>query len=136
MLVVPIPILRCTQAMRWQAETGQPRSLIGGYFVGPGKTGQASFSPGPTTLAARYLDGLWAGGSSSGSSVTVQLRADLAYWRPAAIVAVTGRGSALEHVLAGLAARPRSRSPGCSYGGCSRWCRPLPAPPTVTSPAG
>jgi hypothetical protein len=108
-LVVPIPILRCTVAMRWQADTGVPGSLIGGYFLGPDQTGQAAFSPGPTTVAARYLDQLWQGGSASGSSFTPQLRSDLAYWRPAAIVAVTGPGSPLEHVLAGLVGSPTFR---------------------------
>jgi len=105
-LVVPIPILRGTEAMRWQADTGEPGSLIGGYFLGANGIGQASFSPGPTTLAARYLDQLWAGGSPSGSSFMAQLRADLAYWRPAAIVAVTSRRSALGRVLIGLVGPP------------------------------
>jgi hypothetical protein len=105
-LVVPIPILRCTAAMRWQADTGVPGSLIGGYYLGPDQTGQATFSPGPTTLAARYLDGLWEGETPSGSSFPAQLRSDLAYWRPAAIVAVTTLGSPLEHVLAGLVGPP------------------------------
>jgi hypothetical protein len=108
-LVVPIPILRCTAAMRWQADTGVPGSLIGGYFLGPDQTGQATFSPGPTTLAARYLDQLWEGGTPSGSSFTAQLRSDLAYWRPAAIVAVTSVGSPLEHVLAALVGPPTFR---------------------------
>ncbi len=105
-LVVPIPILRCTDAMRWQADTGEPRSMIGGYFLGADESGQASFSPGPATLAARYLDHLWAAGSASGSSFTVQFRADLAYLRPAAIVAVTSRGSALGQFLTRLVGRP------------------------------
>ncbi len=66
----------------------------------------ASFSPGPVTLVARYLDNLWSGGSPSGTSFTAQLRADLAYLRPAAIVAVTSRGSALGQLLIKLVGRP------------------------------
>src|SRR5260221_9624960 len=66
----------------------------------------ASFSPGPVTLVARYLDNLWSGGSPSGTSFTAQLRADLAYLRPAAIVAVTSRGSALGQLLIRLVGRP------------------------------
>jgi hypothetical protein len=104
-LTVPVPILRCTLPMRWQADTGVPGSLIGGYFLGPDQTGQATFTPGPTLIAARYLDDLWHGGSSS-ASATAQLRSELAYWRPAAIVAVTSRGSRLERVLAGLVGPP------------------------------
>jgi dolichyl-phosphate beta-glucosyltransferase len=105
-LVVPIPILRCTPAMRWQADTGEPRSLIGGYFLGPGSGGQATFSPGPTTIVARYLDRLWVGGSASGSSSTALVRSDLAYVRPAAVVAVTSADSVLGQFLTRILGPP------------------------------
>src|SRR5579875_524804 len=40
-LVVPVPVQANTDAMRWQADTGEPGSLIGGYFIGPNGSGQA-----------------------------------------------------------------------------------------------
>src|SRR5713226_3599895 len=38
-LVVPVPTNILTAAMRWQADTGQPSSVVGGYFIGPGTGG-------------------------------------------------------------------------------------------------
>ena len=35
-LVVPIPMSTFTEPLRWQADTGEPGSLVGGYFIGPG----------------------------------------------------------------------------------------------------
>ncbi len=61
-LVVPVALQRRTEAMRWQADTGDPASMIGGYFIGPNRLGQqAIYVPGPTTTAAQYLDSLWSG---------------------------------------------------------------------------
>ena len=35
-LVVPVPTNILPLAMRWQADSGQPQHLVGGYFIGPG----------------------------------------------------------------------------------------------------
>ena len=35
-LVVPVPTNILPLAMRWQADSGQPQDLVGGYFIGPG----------------------------------------------------------------------------------------------------
>ena len=59
-LVVPIPASTFTEAMRWQADTGEPGSLVGGYFLGPGPGRATRVSPDPATLDAEYLDPLWA----------------------------------------------------------------------------
>jgi hypothetical protein len=108
-LVVPVPLVYDTQVMRWQADTGEPGSLVGGYFLGPGRAGQASFSIGQTQGAAEFLNRLWAGRSSVQSSSTALVRAGLAYWRPAAVVAVTGPGSSLGRFLVTLLGRPTIR---------------------------
>jgi hypothetical protein len=105
-LVVPVPLQRRTEALRWQADTGDPGSVIGGYFIGPNRFGQqAIYVPGPATSAAQYLDSLW-----SGPSVPPlprgMIQTDLAYWRPAAVVAVTSRNSRLGHYLTGLFGPP------------------------------
>jgi hypothetical protein len=34
-LVVPLPVDTFTEPVRWQAETGEPGAIVGGYFMGP-----------------------------------------------------------------------------------------------------
>jgi hypothetical protein len=105
-LVVPVPLQRRTEALRWQADTGEPASVVGGYFIGPNRFGQqAIYIPGPTTAAAQYLDSLWSGPADL-PLPRGMIQADLAYWRPAAVVAVTSRNSRLAHYLAGLFGPP------------------------------
>ncbi|HEY2553190.1 MAG TPA: hypothetical protein VGI64_21705 [Streptosporangiaceae bacterium] len=111
-LVVPVPTSLLTVTMRWQGDTGQPAHLIGGYFVGPGPGGQAYMEGTGVTATAQYLNQLWYGGPPPGQSSLVsppdaaQLRADLGYWRPAAVVAVTTPGSPLARYLIRLFRQP------------------------------
>ena len=52
-LVVPVPFEEAPQALRWQAETGEPGSLIGGWFIGPDRTGHAQlYGTGQTNRPA------------------------------------------------------------------------------------
>ena len=104
-LVVPIPNVGHTYAMRWQADTGEPGSLIGGFFLGPGSTGEAMFDPGPARSIGKYLDFLWDGTRHVTGSSAARIRPALAYWRPAAVVAV-GPRPALARVLIDLFGRP------------------------------
>jgi hypothetical protein len=99
-----------TDAMRWQADTGEPRTMIAGYFLGPDRTGQASFSIGPPLAAAEFLNRLHDGRSRVWPSSPALVRSALAYWRAAAVVAVTGPGSSLGRFLAGLLGRPSVRA--------------------------
>ena len=32
-LTVPVPMSTFTEPLRWQADTGQPATLVGGYFI-------------------------------------------------------------------------------------------------------
>jgi hypothetical protein len=106
-LVVPMPLQRYTQALRWAADTGEPGSLIGGYFIGPNSSGQqVIFIRGPETAAAQHLDSLWNGSPPPTPLPRGLIRADLAYWRPAAVVAVTRWASPVGHFLARLFGRP------------------------------
>jgi hypothetical protein len=109
-LVVPVPLLGQTQAMRWQADTGEPGSLNLGYLLGPGRGGQAAFTPSPAKPAAKYLNALWEGKTWARSPATAQLRAALAYLRPRAVVADTSLGSRLGRVLTTLFGRPAFRA--------------------------
>jgi hypothetical protein len=108
-LVVPVPTATLTEALRWQADTGQPGSLIGGYFTGPASNGQAYVDGNGPAATARYLDGLWSGPAIAAPGRS-QVRADLNAWRPAAVVAVTRLSSPLGRYLVGLFGRPRVRS--------------------------
>jgi hypothetical protein len=108
-LVVPIPVVGEAHAMRWQAETGEPDSLIGGYFLGPGPDGQPTFNPGPTQWAARYLRQREPAGAQPSHWAVARLRADLAYWRPAAVVAAASSWSWAGRVLTKILGKPTFR---------------------------
>jgi len=105
-LVVPVPTATLTAAMRWQADTGQPGSLIGGYFTGPAWNGRAYVEGNGVAATAQYLDSLWAAGPRTAAPSPVQLKTDLDTWQPAAVVAVTSPGSALGRYLIRLFGRP------------------------------
>jgi len=109
-LVVPVPTATRTDALRWQADTGDPGLLVGGYFVGPAWNGLAYIEGNGVAVTAQYLDGLWSGGPAPPAPPRSQVEADLHTWRPAAVVAVTGPGSSLGRYLEGLFGRPAIRS--------------------------
>jgi hypothetical protein len=111
-LVVPVPTPTLTDALRWQADTGVPGSLAGGYFVGPAWNGQAYVGGNGVTATARYLDGLWSGVPAGPVPAASQVKADLAGWRLSAVVAVTSPGSALGHYLRGVFGPPAIRTGG------------------------
>jgi hypothetical protein len=106
-LVVPIASERRPQVLRWAADTGEPSSMVGGYFVGPDQAGQqTTYIRGPGTAAAQYLDALWNGPMPAAPLPHGLIRSDLAYWRPAAVVAVTGRSTRLARFLTGIFGPP------------------------------
>ena len=117
-LVVPIPVRTYTAPLRWQADTSVPSAMYGGYFMGPTWGQQPATDGNGLSSEAMYLNQLWA--QSSGVNVAAvatppaiglypdaaQMRAQLAGWKPAAVVAVTGPRSALGRYLTGLLGRP------------------------------
>ena len=121
-LVVPVPTATQTDVLRWQADTGYPGLLVGGYFVGPAWNGRAYIEGNGVAVTAQYLDALWSAGSagSAGSASPAsavppaparsQVQADLNAWQPAAVVAVTSPDSPLGRYLEGLFGRPAVRS--------------------------
>ena len=109
-LVVPVPTAILTGALRWQADTGDPALLVGGYFVGPAWNGLAYIDGNGVAVTAQYLDELWSGGPVPQAPPRSQVEADLRTWRPAAVVAVTSPGSRLGRYLEGLFGRPTVRS--------------------------
>jgi hypothetical protein len=108
-LVVPVPLNTYTPPMRWQASTGEPASMIGGYLVSPGPDGEPSFSIGPTEGAADYLNRLALAPAGVSLASTGLVRSALASWRPAAVVAVTTPGTPLAQFLTRLFGRAAIR---------------------------
>ena len=109
-LIVPVPTAVLTGPLRWQADTGQPSAFDGGYFVGPAWNGQAYIDGNGVAVTAQYLDRLASGGPAGAPPGLAQVKADLAAWRPVAVVAVTSPRSALGRYLTGLFGRPAIRA--------------------------
>jgi hypothetical protein len=128
-LAVPVPMSTFTEPLRWQADTGQPRSLVGGYFMGPARNGHAYTDGSGLSQAGRYLNILWskslAGlptaltggvpasahpGSSSyvriGAVSNATMLAQIAAWHVSAVVAVAVRNSDLADYLTALLGPP------------------------------
>ncbi|HEY6295446.1 MAG TPA: hypothetical protein VIX15_07260, partial [Streptosporangiaceae bacterium] len=129
-LVVPIPMSTFTEPLRWQADTGKPGALVGGYFMGPAWEGRAYVDGEGTPQAGRYLNFLWAesgtglpawlGAGIPPSAYTrpgvlapvkavslEQMRAQIAAWRVAAIVAVAKPDSVLGDYLTVILGPPQ-----------------------------
>lgn len=109
-LIVPFPSGGESQVLRWQASTRQPGAMIGGYFIGPGPTGQATFffqANSQPSDVARYLNALARGGDPRGPS-DAEIRAVVGSWHAAAIVAVTGSRSPVARLLTRLYGSPAS----------------------------
>ncbi len=128
-LAVPVPMSTFTEPLRWQADTGQPRTLVGGYFMGPAGNGHAATDGSGLSQAGRYLNILWteagAGlpvaltggvpasarpGSPSyvriGAVSNAKMLAQIAAWHVTAVVAVTVRNSGLGQYLTSLLGPP------------------------------
>ena len=128
-LVVPIPMSTFTEPLRWQADTGAPGSLVGGYFIGPAWNGHSYTDGNGTPPAGLYLNAIWtysqaglprslAAGvppkASPGSpgyvhvkAVTdTKMREQIKAWRVSAVVAVTKPGSRLGRYLTDLLGPP------------------------------
>jgi hypothetical protein len=82
-LTVPLPMNTFTEPLRWQADTGQPAALVGGYFMGPASNGHAVTDGSGLPQAGRYLNILWAeSGAGLPASVTGSVPASARPWSP------------------------------------------------------
>ena len=109
-LVVPVPWGGIPQPLRWQADTSEPGSMIGGAFIAPNEQGRKSRAGrAGQTVTTRYLNALWKG-TPGVAPTRAQIRADLETWQPAAVVAVTSQGSRLGRYLTRLFGRPTVQS--------------------------
>jgi hypothetical protein len=128
-LVVPVPMSTFTEPLRWQAGTGEPRSLVGGYFMGPGPHGRGYIDGNGTPPASAYLNALWsfsragtippprtlpAGASAPGATgdlparpvTDAEMREQIRAWQVSAVVAVATPGSRLGRYLTALLGPP------------------------------
>ena len=128
-LVVPIPMSTFTEPLRWQADTGEPISLVGGYFIGPTRNGRGYIDGSGTPPAGLYLNAIWsfsqpglpkalaagvpvnAHPGSAGfipvKAVTDQkMREQIRAWRVSAVVAVAKADSRLGRYLTVLLGPP------------------------------
>jgi hypothetical protein len=128
-LVVPLPMSTFTEPLRWQADTGEPSAMVGGYFMGPAIGGRGYIDGYGTPPAGLYLNALWLksshdlpGSLASGvpgrgypASETFEsikpvtgakMRAQIAAWRVMAVVAVATRNSVLGRYLTALLGPP------------------------------
>jgi hypothetical protein len=128
-LTVPVPMSTFTEPLRWQAGTGQPAALVGGYFMGPAASGHADTDGAGLPQAGRYLNILWSeSGTGLPASLTggvpasahpaspsyvrigavsdQQMLAQIAAWHVSAVVAVTLRNSVLGRYLTRLLGAP------------------------------
>jgi hypothetical protein len=88
-LLAPFPYSGQSQMMRFQADTGDPVTMIGGDFIAPdepGRLGRAGRSA--LTDTTRYINYL-TGDIAAPKPSPAQIRADLASMQPQAVVAVT-----------------------------------------------
>lgn len=111
-LIVPIPMSTFTSPLRWQAVTGQPSSIIGGYFIGPAWNGGAYIDGNGLSDQAKYLNELWAGASVPAPPSNASVLAQLSAWHPAAVVAVTSSSSVLGKYLVALLGQPSVNTGG------------------------
>ncbi len=105
-LIVPVPSSTFTEPMRWQADTGQPGEMIGGYFTGPGPGGQAYIDGGVNSPTALFLNQLWEKHPNDDPPSRAEITKQLAAWQPAAVVAVTSARSNLGLFLTSLFGKP------------------------------
>ena len=128
-LVVPIPMSTFTEPLRWQADTGEPRSLVGGYFMGPDGHGKAYIDGSGTPPAGVYLNAIWtfsqaglpralaAGVPANGRPgspgyvpvkfvTNTKMREQIRAWRVSAVVAVARPGTSLGGYLTAILGPP------------------------------
>ena len=110
-LVVPLPYSQQGEAMLWQADTGQPASLVAGWFLGPNAGGHgddAWWGPGTIHQTVECVDALWRGAPAESGCAT-DLSAALRYWHPGAVVADTSPQTPEGRFLIGVLGPPAVR---------------------------
>jgi len=112
-MLAPWPWSGTSQVMRWQADTGDPGTMIGGDFIAPnkpgwtGRAGRAGLTP-----TGVYINALYAGQTDLRPPSTAQIDADLAATKPVAIVASTTASTPLGQFLIRMFGQPTTQIGG------------------------
>ncbi len=112
-LLVPFPYSGTSPTMRWQADTGEPATMIGGDFIAPDQSGRNSRAGrSAMTETAYYINYLWneAQQPYCPPPSSAEIRADLANWRPAVVVAVATTTSPVGRYLIRIFGPPTTRN--------------------------
>jgi hypothetical protein len=120
-LTLPAPSGNFTAPLRWQADTGMPTAMVGGYFIGPVGSGQAYIGGAGMPAAVKYLNWIWlhsGPGIERTTGLVTSARAvppkEVKAWivssGMSAVVAVTRADSPLAHYLDALLGPPAARS--------------------------
>jgi hypothetical protein len=120
-LVLPVPGWAYSAPLRWQADTGMPSAMVGGYFIGPGGGGEAYVGGSGLSAPAKYLNWLWLKSDTElepppmlESSPKVVSPLQVKAWAISAglsaVVAVTSADSPLAHYLDHMFGHPAAQS--------------------------
>jgi hypothetical protein len=95
-LMIPVPNGTLTKPLRWYADRGYPLQMIGGDFIDASAKGRASRSgrAGQTVLT-NYLDNLYLGQPAGPAPSQASIQAQMAAWKPAAILVNTATSTPL-----------------------------------------
>ncbi len=110
-LVVPVPNGSLTSPLRWYADSGVPEQMIGGDFIDVSVRGHESRSgrAGQTPLT-EYLNALQANMTPTTIPTRARIVAQMAAWKPAAIMAYCSPGGELSQFLTREFGPPQVRS--------------------------
>jgi hypothetical protein len=109
-LLAPFPYNATSEVVRWQAETGYPATMIGGDFIAPNqpallsRAGREAMTP-----TSYYMDYLYDPQLARQVQPSpAQIQANLAGWKPNAVVAVASPSSPLGQFLIKVFGQPDS----------------------------
>jgi hypothetical protein len=107
-LVVPVPNGAVTWPLRWYAAKSLPAHMIGGDFIDASARGRTSRSGrAAETPLTQYLDALWDRSDDAGPGPSLAaIRAQMAAWKPAGIVAYSSPTSPLGAYLIKIFGQP------------------------------
>ncbi len=108
-LLAPFPYSATSQVLRWQADSRDPATMIGGMFIAPGQPGRLGRAGRSAMTPTSYYIDYLAGGAPAALPPASRVSSDLATWKPAAVVAVTRPGTRLGKFLISLFGQPTTR---------------------------
>jgi hypothetical protein len=134
--VLMLPV-NAPDLMQWQAQTGAPFAIVGGYCITPAPNkhatscGNQKVSTSKQLTTARLLNWI-ADGRKTGGPNRATILAAMLQWRPVAVVAEPGGGVRLNDYLISFFGKPTAQSGGLlGWRLDGDWQSDLPPPPRV-----